>query len=210
MIVLDLKISLSEFIDPDFESATKTTKAVDTVAVLGNEEVLALGGLVRNRVETVTRQTPVLGSIPILGWLFKNKTKVQFKENLLILISTHIIPATSTNTVTEMTQEHIDDYRQTLADMSDVSEKRDPVDRAFFKQTVQTEEALDDFLFQRNAEILHTEPLVNVATPDIIVVPTKESRRGRRRNRCIAQKAPRSRRAKKIKNAEQNCQGVSA
>src|SRR5207249_4815645 len=61
MIVLDLDIIISDFTDQtNPTSATKFTKQVQTKAVLADKEVLALGGLIKNRINSSSTKTPVL------------------------------------------------------------------------------------------------------------------------------------------------------
>jgi len=88
----------------------------------------------------------VLGDIPVLGWLFKNRTKTLIKENLLILISAQILEPHSEKDVRRFTQKHINEYHGTLDQMSDVGDRRDPVHKMFFKDTNQP---VDDFIFER-------------------------------------------------------------
>ena len=92
MITLSLHISINEFANPnEVNSATQNTRELDTSAIVANKEVLALGGLIRNTIQNIETKVPILGDIPILGWLFKNKRKINLKQSLLILISTRII-----------------------------------------------------------------------------------------------------------------------
>ena len=46
--------------------------------------------MVKESVNDVHRQVPFLGSIPILGWLFKNVEQVHSKSQLLIFVTPHI------------------------------------------------------------------------------------------------------------------------
>jgi general secretion pathway protein D len=61
-----------------------------TVSVLDGSTVV-IGGLMDEREEDGITKTPLLGDIPILGWLFKSKTKTKTKINLLVFLSPHII-----------------------------------------------------------------------------------------------------------------------
>lgn len=50
-----------------------------------------IGGLMKDEdVDNVTK-IPVLGDIPILGWLFKSKTKTKDKTNLIVFITPKIV-----------------------------------------------------------------------------------------------------------------------
>jgi len=155
MIILQLDININDFVSTtDFASATKNVKKITTQTIVANKEVLALGGLIRNRIINNISKVPILGDIPILGWLFKNKKKTQNKENLLILISSKIIEPYSDKNFKEFSQAHIDDYYETIDQMGTLAENRDPINRLFFERaTEKTEHAVDDFIFKRHGEM---------------------------------------------------------
>lgn len=69
------------------------TRKIKTNIVVNNGDTAVLGGLVRDR-ETVTEQkVPFLGDIPVLGWLFKSKSRVNEKVNLMVFLTPKIIRA---------------------------------------------------------------------------------------------------------------------
>jgi len=133
MIVLKVSVELDEFTDPNPQSATKLTRNITTNAIVANQEVLALGGLIRTNTTINESKVPILGDIPILGWFFKNKTKTKFDQNLLILISTRIISPTVEKEAKEFTQYHINDYKETLARLDRKPDEHDPIHRMFFE-----------------------------------------------------------------------------
>lgn len=57
---------------------------------LRDGETIVLGGLVKESNTTSYDQVPLLGSIPVLGWLFKNRTISQTRSQLLIFVTPHI------------------------------------------------------------------------------------------------------------------------
>ncbi len=56
-----------------------------------DDQPVVLGGLMRERESENTQQVPGLGSVPILGWLFKRRVKQKEKINLLIVLIPHIV-----------------------------------------------------------------------------------------------------------------------
>ncbi len=68
---------------------TKTLLRNSIVARDG--ETVVLGGLFKNRVETSETKVPLLGDIPILGWLFKSTNDTEDKTSLLIFITPRVI-----------------------------------------------------------------------------------------------------------------------
>lgn len=133
MIVLKVSVELDEFTDPDQTSATKLQRNITTNAIVANQEVLALGGLIRNNITSVESKVPVLGDIPVLGWFFKNKRKEERKQNLLVLISTRIIAPHTDKDAKEFTDYHVADYQESLTRMQNGSERHDPIHRLFFQ-----------------------------------------------------------------------------
>ncbi|MDO9464597.1 MAG: secretin N-terminal domain-containing protein [bacterium] len=68
-----------------------TTRELDTNITINSGETIVIGGLIKNK-ETVTRyKVPLIGDIPILGWLFKRERKVTEKTELLIFITPTIM-----------------------------------------------------------------------------------------------------------------------
>jgi general secretion pathway protein D len=150
MIVLDLDITIDNFTSTVLTNPTKNTKKIKTSTILANKQVLALGGLVRHVVDNNTNKVPILGDIPILGWFFKNKHKMQDKQNLLILISARIVEPTNPKDLAIYNSKHIGEYHSTLNQLQTVSDNRDPIHRLFFDPALgDTEREIDDFLFKR-------------------------------------------------------------
>ncbi|MBL6688591.1 MAG: type II secretion system secretin GspD [Pseudomonadales bacterium] len=61
-------------------------RTIDTTILVENEEVIILGGLIRDKETQGESRVPVLGSIPGLGALFRSRTKSIEKQNLLVFL----------------------------------------------------------------------------------------------------------------------------
>jgi general secretion pathway protein D len=150
MIILKLRVELGEFTNPDDESSgNKTQKIIETQALVADREVLALGGLIKNTTKATLSKTPILGDIPILGWLFKNKSRSIDKTSLLILISTKIIPAHATSEVNLFTQDRLEKYRDASGDF-EVMDRHDPIHKLFFTERADRKDDLSEFIFERH------------------------------------------------------------
>ncbi len=130
MITLNVYVELTQFINST--SQTRLSKQVSTEALLANKEVLALGGLIQDTINETVNKVPILGDIPLLGWLFKYKTKQIDRSSLLILICPEIIKPYEPETAEAFTFSKISDAKDTLFRMHDRSERRDPIHRWFF------------------------------------------------------------------------------
>lgn len=62
-----------------------------TTVLVRNGETTVIGGLVKARKSTQTNGVPGISSIPVVGWLFKNKQKTRTDNELLILITPKIV-----------------------------------------------------------------------------------------------------------------------
>ncbi|ABV68073.1 general secretion pathway protein D [Aliarcobacter butzleri RM4018] len=67
-------------------------KEIKTAAILNNGESVIIGGLIENKNETIEQKVPVLGDIPLFGELFKNDSKMNKKNNLVIIVTPYMIP----------------------------------------------------------------------------------------------------------------------
>jgi type IV pilus assembly protein PilQ len=70
------------------------TKEAKTKLMVRNGETVVIGGIVSDTQSNDNYQVPGLHSIPLLGWLFKEREQVSNKEELLIFITANIIPMT--------------------------------------------------------------------------------------------------------------------
>ncbi len=70
--------------------ATFARKA-ETTVVVASEDTVVLGGLIRDKSAKTVSKIPILGDIPILGWLFSSRSEESIKSNLLIFITPTII-----------------------------------------------------------------------------------------------------------------------
>ncbi len=70
--------------------AIRTRKAHTTVE-LRDKETLVIGGLIMEEESDVRVSLPLLGRIPILGYLFSDTRKIKTENELLIVVSPHLV-----------------------------------------------------------------------------------------------------------------------
>ena len=71
------------------------TRKIDTTVLVDNQEVIILGGLTRDKESYSESKVPVLGSIPVLGNLFKSQSKSFEKQNLLVFLRPTVLSTRS-------------------------------------------------------------------------------------------------------------------
>ncbi len=91
-------------------SLATTKRKIKTQIVMNSGDTAVLGGLMRDQDKDAVVKVPILGDIPILGWLFKSQTKNKDKTNLLVFITPRIIrdQAASAAILDEKINERID------------------------------------------------------------------------------------------------------
>ncbi len=99
-ITLKVNPSLSETrrdITADSDGSTRDVppdlnrRQLSSVVTVQDGERVILGGLIQSKDSINENKVPILGDIPILGWLFKYEQKVNTIEELVIVIEPHII-----------------------------------------------------------------------------------------------------------------------
>lgn len=70
---------------------TINLRQMNTTVKVKNGHMVIIGGLIANREEYTDSQIPWLGDIPILGYLFKSRSKAVIKTELVILLQPIII-----------------------------------------------------------------------------------------------------------------------
>jgi general secretion pathway protein D len=68
-------------------------REAETEITVGDGEVAVIGGLVRDEETRNVGKIPLLGDIPILGNLFKKTSVKHTKNDLMIFIIPHVVPA---------------------------------------------------------------------------------------------------------------------
>jgi general secretion pathway protein D len=134
MISLQINIEITDFITPatEIRNVQKVERKLITNAIVANKEILALGGLIQSSSTDASVKVPIIGDIPGLGWLFKDKSKEEGKNTLLVLISTQIINPTSQDEIEKLRKNRTDDISQALNDIDKQLNTQDPIDQTFF------------------------------------------------------------------------------
>ncbi|MBU1537107.1 type II secretion system secretin GspD [Myxococcota bacterium] len=89
-IEVEQEINEVKSIDPNVGPTTSKRKA-STVVVVKDQQTVVIGGLMTEKLKTNVTKVPLLGDLPLLGYLFKSTTKMVEKTNLLIFITPYII-----------------------------------------------------------------------------------------------------------------------
>ncbi|GMR05069.1 MAG: type II secretion system secretin GspD [Thermodesulfobacteriota bacterium] len=66
-------------------------RSARTTVVVKNNQTVVIGGLIQNKKTSSISKVPILGDIPLMGWLFKSKSEKVEKTNVLVFMTPHII-----------------------------------------------------------------------------------------------------------------------
>jgi general secretion pathway protein D len=93
LVRLEIGVEVIKLKDKNSVSSTPTTltRTANTTVVLHNEETVVIGGIIGQDTNTSEYKVPLLGDIPLLGWLFKSRGESTDKTNLFIFITPHIV-----------------------------------------------------------------------------------------------------------------------
>jgi type IV pilus secretin PilQ/predicted competence protein len=101
IITSDGKVSLK--LNPDVSQVSPTitavaggapgidSRSIDTEIIVSDGETVVIGGLIHDYKSEGEFKIPLLGDLPLLGWLFKKKTKSRERRELLIFVTPKIL-----------------------------------------------------------------------------------------------------------------------
>ncbi|MCB0327087.1 MAG: type II secretion system secretin GspD, partial [Bdellovibrionales bacterium] len=77
----------------DFATLGPTTskRSAKTTVLVKDGQTVTIGGLINDKVSESNGKVPVLGDMPLIGWLFRNRGKDKTKTSLFMMITPHII-----------------------------------------------------------------------------------------------------------------------
>ncbi|MBW2430956.1 MAG: type II secretion system secretin GspD, partial [Deltaproteobacteria bacterium] len=84
-------------IDQQATLTTSTTlpvtlkRTVDTTVIVKDQQTVVIGGLIDDSTTQSESKVPVLGDIPLLGWLFKKRADETIKTNLYVFLTPRVI-----------------------------------------------------------------------------------------------------------------------
>ncbi len=93
IVRMEIMAEVIKLKNPNDVSGTPTTftRKAETTVVVHNNETVVIGGIIGQDTSSSEYKVPLLGDIPLLGWLFKTRTEYEAKTNLFIFITPHIV-----------------------------------------------------------------------------------------------------------------------
>lgn len=119
VIILDVNQQVSQASTTDtsgIDSPTISTREIKTKLAVKNGQSILMGGLIRKDGNVSANKVPLVGDIPLLGWLFKHQSDETTKTELLVMITPHVIESEDVlDQYIRQFQEKVNELRQELA-----------------------------------------------------------------------------------------------
>ncbi len=93
---------------------TTNKREAMTSIIVENHQTVVIGGLISDETSQAERKIPLLGDIPLIGWLFKLQSKGLKKTNLMIFLTPHILE--EAEDLDQIRQQKSDEMKNVLAD----------------------------------------------------------------------------------------------
>jgi type IV pilus assembly protein PilQ len=103
----------SGIVDPNTGLPTEQTSEVTTNIMIRDGETVAIGGLIETRDVNTTSRVPILGYLPAIGWLFSTEETEIERNEIVVLLTPHILEDGATYGNTDsIVEDSRDDSRQ--------------------------------------------------------------------------------------------------
>jgi general secretion pathway protein D len=148
-ITLDIEQDISSVSNTQASSTDITTnkRSIKTTVLVANDNMVVLGGLIDEDVQESQSKVPVLGSIPLLGRLFRYNKTTKLKRTLMVFIHPVIIsnPAQG-HMISQSKYTYLQEQQKQLStQLSDMEEiEITPTLKAFPDAPVVTDKTQDD------------------------------------------------------------------
>ncbi len=90
-IFLDVKVNKDSRGQDTASGPAIDTKNVQTQVLVENGGTVVLGGIYEQNERNTVTKVPLLGDIPVLGYLFKNRQRVNDRTELMIFITPRVV-----------------------------------------------------------------------------------------------------------------------
>ena len=93
-VKLEIENELSSFDTPqrsELQAPAKVVRKVKTAVLTSDGQTVVLGGLMEDQARAQKSKIPLLGDIPLLGFLFRKTDMSKSKSNLLIFLTPYVV-----------------------------------------------------------------------------------------------------------------------
>lgn len=92
LLYLAIHSEVSEVLDQSVQNVPRIgTREADTRVLVRHGDTVVIGGLMKDNTQTIVKKVPLLGDIPVLGWLFRRDAVQKTKTEFLVFIRPRIL-----------------------------------------------------------------------------------------------------------------------
>ena len=127
-VVLQIKIEVSGVAGVPMSGIDIITnkRAIETTALVDNNQIIVLGGLVDEDTQESISKVPVLGSVPIIGKLFQSSSSTIVKKNLMVFLRPTILTDSDSAISTSNEKYNYIKAKQILSDSQEIIDLTKP------------------------------------------------------------------------------------
>jgi len=89
------------------------TRSIDSTVLVDDGQIIVLGGLISDLTDGGVEKVPLLGDIPLIGYLFKYEKRKRVKTNLMVFLRPYVLR--DANSATALTNDRYDFIRKNQA-----------------------------------------------------------------------------------------------
>ena len=93
-----------------FGGAIIDRRETTTQLIVGDGQTIVISGILRSEDSDIVRKVPLLGDIPLLGWLFKSKERTKTNSEVLVFITPIVVD--NPGEVSRVNQPYVDRLKQ--------------------------------------------------------------------------------------------------
>ncbi len=114
MVRLSISLEVTNVSSTSLDLQPTTLKrTIDTTAIVKDTNTIVIGGLIDDKSAVSEFKVPLLGDIPILGWLFKSRSTSRKKTNLFVFLTPRVVQTPDEAAdIYGQKKEHIDKIRE--------------------------------------------------------------------------------------------------
>jgi type IV pilus assembly protein PilQ len=90
-VILDVLITKDQFTSANPNDSTMTKKQITTQVLLDNGQTVVIGGIYEQELLNTVTKVPFMADVPLIGWMFNKKSKLDNKTELLIFLTPRIL-----------------------------------------------------------------------------------------------------------------------
>jgi len=95
-ILMSVDVTNDQIGAPTSNGLLITTRHIQTQVLVENGGTVVIGGIFTDSSENDDEKIPLLGDLPVLGWLFKTTTQTRQKSEMLVFITPKVLTDKST------------------------------------------------------------------------------------------------------------------